>query len=150
MQDLIGTTAVCLLPHPVVFFLKKTKTKQTKKASQTVSCCSSSSSLYTGYTPGSFVVLGVFVIVSMSVMDTKVQELSLSWWCGNDFSRHKTKKKGKENNKRGCCYNLPAEKKWRGAPAKQRAWKRVLDQSEIPWMWFVVLVRSKPTVSRPV
>lgn len=76
VQDVIGTTAVCLLPGPVVFFLKKTKTNLTKKASQTVSCCSSS--LYKGYTPGSFFVLGVFVIVSMSVTDTKVQELSFS------------------------------------------------------------------------
>lgn len=31
VQDVIGTTAVCLLPGPVVFFLKKTKTNLTKK-----------------------------------------------------------------------------------------------------------------------
>lgn len=30
VQDVIGTTAVCLLPGPVVFFLKKTKTNLTK------------------------------------------------------------------------------------------------------------------------
>lgn len=41
----------------------------------------------------------------------------------------------RREKKKGCRYNLPAEKKNGGeAPAKQRAWKWVLEQSEIPWV----------------
>lgn len=147
MQDVIGTTAVCLLPGPVVFFLKKTKTNLTKSIPN---CVLLLQLFIQGIHSWQFFCFGGFchrfhVSDGHKSTGTEFQLMMWQW-----LLSPQDKKKGKENNKRGCCYNLPAEKKCRGAPAKQRAWKRVLDQSEIPWMWFVVLVRSKPTVSSPV
>lgn len=120
VQDHTGTT-VSLLSGPIVFL----------KGSRPTLTPTEDSDFYMWDT-----ILAVFFIVSTSATDR-----NRVWVDDVAMISPATAKRIKQNTR--VVTLLHPRKRWRGASAKQRAWKRDLERCEIPWWWLVAFSKEQ-------